>query len=233
MSHINDIILFMKRIKILIIEDESIISIHIKNSVEKLGYEVVEIVRSSDEALSFTAKEKIDIALCDININGCIDGIETANILNSTYNIPIIFLTAYKDKDTLKRALNIEFIGYIVKPFRDDELETMINLAIIKHDLDKEKQIVIITDNYSYNFESDELLLNNNKVSLTSNESKLLKLLLNAKVRTTTYEIIDNSIWHEKATNDTSRRQLFHRLKTKLVGFPFVVDNGIGYRVDF
>ena len=218
--------------KILIIEDESIIAIHIKNSIEKLGHEAIDIVSSSDDALKLASKQEIDIVLCDINIDGCIDGIDTAKILHSTYNIPIIFLTAYKDIDTLKRASEIEFVGYIVKPFKNDELEAMINLAIIKYDLDSDKRIKNLFDKYSYNFNSDELFFNNTKIVLTSNETKLLKLLLNAKGKIVTYEIIDSSIWYDRITNDTSRRQLFHRLKTKLIDFPFTVVKGVGYMIN-
>ncbi len=222
----------MKKLKVLIIEDESIISIHIKNSILSFGYDVIEIVKDSHSALKLAENQKIDLALVDINIQGELDGIQTADILNKTYNIPIIFLTAYKDIDTLKRASKIDFVGYIVKPFRNDELETMINLAIVKYDLNKECKKLYINDMYSYCFNKSKLYFNDTPIVLTNNENKLLQLLLNAKNTIVTYDTIYNIIWYGKSTTDDTRRQLFHRLKTKLPNFPFVVNKGVGYRVN-
>lgn len=222
----------MKKLKVLIVEDESIISLHIKNSVKSFGHEVVAIVEDSHSALRLVENEKVDIALVDISIQGDVDGIQTASVLNKVYNIPIIFLTAFTDMGTLKRASNIDFIGYIVKPFRDDELETMINLAILQYDLNKEQQKLNIDEKYSYCFDTSKLYHENKTISLTNNENRLLQLLLHAKGSTVTYDTIDSTIWCDKVMTDATRRQLFYRLKVKLLEFPLVVDKGIGYRVD-
>lgn len=222
----------MQKLNILILEDESIIALYIKNSINILGHNVVDIVKDASSALTSIQNNKIDIALVDININGDLDGIQAANIINKTHNIPIIFLTAYKDMQTLKRALKIEFVGYIVKPFRDDELETMINIAIVKYDLYKEDQKFKIDDKYSYCFTSNKLYNDNIHIPLTDKENKLLQLLLNAKGSTITYSTMDNIIWHDKIVIDVTRRQLFFRLKNKLQNFPFIVEKNIGYRIN-
>ena len=103
----------MKKLNVLIIEDESIISIHLKKSVTALGYNVVATARDSNEVLKIIDTAKIDIALVDIKINGDIDGIQIATILSTTYNIPIIFITAFKDKDTLKEHQILIFLDIL------------------------------------------------------------------------------------------------------------------------
>lgn len=221
----------MKKLNILIIEDESIISIHIKKSIISLGYNVVGIARDANSVLKIIEKSKVDIALVDININGEIDGIEVATILSKSYNIPIIFITAFKDKDTLKRVASIDFVGYIVKPFREDELEVLLNLAIFKYDLLFDTNILKITNQYSYNFKEQKLYKYDNLAQLTQKELKLISLLANAKGNIVRYQDIDSIVWYNKIVSDDSRRQLFHRLKNKLEDFPFEIEKGIGYKI--
>lgn len=222
----------MRKLKVLIIEDESIISLHLENSLNLLGYEVSGVAKNSSHSLQVVEQEVVDIALVDINIDGDIDGIQTAHILNKTYNIPIIFISANKDKETLTKVSKVDFVGFIVKPFREDELETMLNIAIIKYDLEKSKSKLIVDNCYSYCFEKDEIYQYEQKVKLTSKEQKLLKLLLNAKGSVVQYDVVDTNIWQDKAIVEATRRQLFHRLKTKLPNFPFDIEVGIGYKVN-
>ncbi|RLA83127.1 MAG: hypothetical protein DRG78_05310 [Epsilonproteobacteria bacterium] len=219
----------MKKLNILIIEDETIISMHIKNSIVRMGHNIVDIVKNSTDALKLAENQPIDIALVDININGSIDGIQTANILNKLYNMPIVFITAYKDMGTLERASVVEFVGYIIKPFRDDELEAIVNLAIIKYELNKDEKILKIDDNYSYNLNENKIYKNDIDISLTQKENKLLQLIINAKGSIITYSTIDDIIWYDSSVSDVSRRQVFYRLKHKLPDFPFIVEKNVGY----
>jgi len=222
----------MKKLNILIIEDESIISLHLKKSVTSLGYNVLAIARDSNEVLNILEKTKVDIALVDIKIKGDIDGIQIATILSTTYNIPIIFITAFKDKETLTRASSIDFSGYIIKPFREDELEVTLNLTILKYDLLQNSNILKITNQYSFSFEENSLLHYEKPVKLTPNESKLISLLIHAKGTIVNYADIDAIVWHNKIVSDDSRRQLFHRLKNKLPEFPLGLEKGIGYKIN-
>ena len=221
----------MKKINILIIEDESIISLHLKKSVISLGYNVTGIARDANEVLKIIENSKVDIALVDINLAGDIDGIQLATILSTTYNIPIIFITAFKDKETLKRASNIDFAGYIIKPFREDELEVTLNLTVLKYNLTQEINIIKITNKYTYNFEEQQLYIYGNTIKLTQKESTLLTLLINAKGSVVAYEDIDSIVWNYSIVSDDSRRQLFRRLRSKLQDFPFELIKGIGYKI--
>lgn len=123
----------MATAKILIVEDESIIALDIKNSLEKAGYDVVDTAACAEEALDRAAHLEPDLVLMDIRLQGDIDGVETANQIRQHFHLPVIYLTAHADDNTLQRAKISEPFGYILKPFEDRELITTIEIALSRH----------------------------------------------------------------------------------------------------
>ena len=120
-------------VTILIVEDERIVAKDIQVSLEDLGYQVLGIASSGKEAIDKAAQVRPDIVLMDINLKGDMDGIDTAKYIKSSFDILIIYLTAYADDNTLERAKETEPIGYILKPFKTRELHATIQLAVVKH----------------------------------------------------------------------------------------------------
>ncbi len=123
--------------KILIVEDESIVALELESRLTDLGYSVCGIVASGADAINLAIAEKPNIILMDINIKGPIDGVVTAEKIKEILDIPIIFLTAFTDSNTLQRAKITEPYGYIVKPFEERELHTSIEIALYKHNMEK------------------------------------------------------------------------------------------------
>src|SRR5438552_7126960 len=123
--------------RILVVEDEGIIAQDIKNCLENLGYTVPDVVYTGHEAIEKAASLRPDLILMDIVLKGEIDGIETAAEIRSRYNIPIVYLTAYEDDKTLKRAKLTEPLGYILKPFEERYLRSSIEMALYKHKMEK------------------------------------------------------------------------------------------------
>ncbi|HPR17238.1 MAG TPA: response regulator [Candidatus Cloacimonadota bacterium] len=121
---------------ILIVEDERIIAEDIKSSLVNFNYEVVDIVSDGQSAIESAYLLKPDLILMDIKIEGEIDGIETAKIITSQLNVPIVYLTANADKATLNRAKATNPYGYIVKPFEDIDLNATLQVAFTKFDAD-------------------------------------------------------------------------------------------------
>ena len=121
--------------KILIVEKERIIAIDIKNSLHRMGCEVMEILSSGEEVIRKVKEEKPDLILMEITLEGALDGIETAEIISSKYDIPVIYLTAYSDRETLQRAKITEPYGYLIRPFDSREIEIAIEMAFIKRGL--------------------------------------------------------------------------------------------------
>ncbi len=122
---------------ILIVEDESIVALELESRLIDLGYSICGIVSSGADAINITVSQKPDLILMDINIKGQIDGVETAEKIKEIIDIPIIFLTAFTDSNTLQRAKITEPYGYIVKPFEERELHTSIEIALYKHNMEK------------------------------------------------------------------------------------------------
>ena len=119
--------------KILIVEDESIVGLDIQTRLERLGYEAPEVAASGEEALELAAEIRPDLALMDIMLQGDMDGVETAEIIRERFRIPVVFLTAYSDESTLQRAKISGPFGYILKPFKERELHTTIEVVLYKH----------------------------------------------------------------------------------------------------
>lgn len=118
---------------VLIVEDESIIALDIQTSLQTAGYQVVAIATSATEALEAVATLIPDIVLMDIRIRGDRDGVETAEQIRAEFQVPVVYLTAHADENTLRRAKLSEPFGYILKPFEDRELITTIEIALSRH----------------------------------------------------------------------------------------------------
>jgi two-component system, LytTR family, response regulator LytT len=128
----------MAKVKILIVEDESIVAKDIQNSLKKLGYHISAVVNSGDKAINEVEDNRPDIVLMDIMLKGKITGIEAAKEIKDRFSLPVIFLTAYADDNTLNKAKITEPYGYIIKPFKEKELQTTIEMALYKYEKDEE-----------------------------------------------------------------------------------------------
>ena len=134
----------MAKEKILIVEDEGIVSLHIKQAVEGLGYVVAGIVNSGDDAIMKATEIRPDLVLMDIVLKGAVDGIEAAEKIRAIVNIPVIYLTAHADEGTRQRAKVTVPFGYIVKPFKERDLYIAIEFAIYKSKMETEKNHLVI-----------------------------------------------------------------------------------------
>ena len=118
----------MAKTNVLVVEDESIVSKDIQHSLKKLGYNVVGAAATGERALELAVSESPDIILMDIMLKGDMNGIDTAEKIKEDLHIPIIYLTAYADESTLEKAKITEPYGYIIKPFKEVDLHTSIEM---------------------------------------------------------------------------------------------------------
>jgi PAS domain S-box-containing protein len=118
---------------VLIVEDEGVVALSIKAALTKMGYTVVGIAVTGSEAIALATEKKPDVILMDIHIKGDIDGIQTTEKLNAVMDVPVIFLTAYADDETVKRAIKTGSHSYLVKPYNPRELYSNIEFAIYRH----------------------------------------------------------------------------------------------------
>ena len=127
----------MSDVNILLVEDESIEAMDIKHTLESFGFKVPYVASSGEEALEKAIEIRPDLILMDIIIRGKIDGVDVASHIKNL-NIPVIFLTAHPEDDTIERAKLTEPYGYIVKPYDSTELKHVIKLALYKNKMEKE-----------------------------------------------------------------------------------------------
>ncbi len=130
----------MTKIRILIVEDEVVVAMEIQSTLERLGYSVVGVVNSGENAINKTREEKPHIILMDIRLKGELDGIEAASRIRSNLDIPIIFLTAYAEDDKLERAKLALPFGYLLKPIQDRDLKVTIEMAIYASEVNAERK---------------------------------------------------------------------------------------------
>jgi two-component system response regulator len=125
--------------KIIIVEDEELVAQDIKLILEDLGYHVPAITPSGEEALLKIEEYCPDSVLMDIMLEGEMDGIETAQKISERYDIPVVYLTAYSNKEILQRAKKTEPYRYILKPFKERDLQINIEMALYKHEARKSR----------------------------------------------------------------------------------------------
>ena len=119
--------------RILIVEDEPDICQLIRQYLEKSGYEVAATAASGEEALMQAERLQPDLALMDISLGGKLDGVETADRVFSRFGIPVVFVTGLADDATIERSQAARAFGYVLKPFRQEDLKSSIDLALTKH----------------------------------------------------------------------------------------------------
>lgn len=121
----------MNKTKILIVEDERIVAIDIKATLEDHGFEILDIVISGEEAIEKALELKPDLILMDIFLKGQLTGIDAVQKIKEKMDIPVIYLTAYEDKKTMNKAQETNPVGYIVKPFEEDFLVSFIKKVLV------------------------------------------------------------------------------------------------------
>ena len=134
----------MIRTQIMVVEDESIVAEDMKAMLEGFGYTVPAVAFSGEEAVRKAFDMHPDLVLMDIVLKGQMSGVEAVERIRSRCNIPVVYVTAYADEKTVRRAKATEPYGYILKPFDARELQTAIEIALYKHQMEKKLHEVLM-----------------------------------------------------------------------------------------
>jgi signal transduction histidine kinase len=130
----------MFSLKILIVEDDAVSALLLQKALEKNNHEILGIADSGEKALELLTENHADIVMMDINLAGELDGIKTTEIINEKYDIPVVYLSASSDAETLNKVVGTNPSAYVIKPFNIRELNMVIELAIFKDRKEKELQ---------------------------------------------------------------------------------------------
>lgn len=125
--------------KILVVEDEAIVAKDIEVCLKKIGYEVIGTFSKGEKVIPAIENDRPDLVLMDIMLAGDMTGIDVSTKIKERYDIPVVFLTAYADEKTISKAKVTEPYGYVIKPFKEIDLRTSIEMALYKFKKEKEK----------------------------------------------------------------------------------------------
>lgn len=128
----------MTKTKILIVEDEILVARELETRLRDLGYHIAGVALSGEEALRAASELQPDIVLMDVVLKGSMDGIAAAAEIRSRLDLPVVYVTAYADENTVQRAKVTEPYGYIVKPFSESAVRAAVEIALYKHQRERQ-----------------------------------------------------------------------------------------------
>lgn len=210
----------MNKEKILIIEDDAIVALDIKRILNNLNYEVTNIVSNYEDTMTSIKHDKPTLIFSDINLGKeQRNGIDIINEIQKNIYIPVIYLTAYSDEDTIQKAVKTNPLGYILKPFKKEDIKSTLLLALYKikdEKFEKNSSYIKLDKNYSYDLKNDILFFDSKPIKLSQKENLLLKILVEAKGQFISFKEIESLLWQDFPINNSTLRTLIYRLRTKL-----------------
>jgi len=210
----------MDKIDILIVEDEAIIALEIKRAILQMGFGVTNIVTNYTDTLRSIGEKTPNIILMDINLKNSKNGIEIAKEIKKVSDIPIIYLTAFFDDKTIEQAVQTNPIGYLVKPFKREDLKSTLQLAIYKIN-SKQNQCIKsnlkdIGQGYFYDIINHNLFFKEHPIKLSIKERLFLEMLIEEQGDIVPFSVLENHIWEGNPVSDSALRTLVYRLRGKL-----------------
>ncbi len=211
----------MHKAKVLIVEDEAIVAVDLKNTILKLDTFVTDIVSNHDDALQSIDTNEPDIILMDINLDNDIDGIDVVKSIHTNKYIPVIYLTAHDDIQTINRAIETQPVGYLVKPFNRADLKTTLLLGLYKSQNNNEKikhnhKVINLGFNYYFDEKDKSLYYKNKMIKLGIKEKKLLNLLVKSNGDDVSFASIEDEVWEGYTVSKLSIRNMVLRLRNKM-----------------
>lgn len=207
--------------KILIVEDETIVALDIKRTLTKLNFTVCGIATNYNEVITNLKDYSPDILLMDINLGENKDGIDIVNEIKLKYNVFIIYLSAYSDEKTINRAVETNPVGYLVKPFKREELKTTLLLSLYK--IKNQKKLIPefthyinLGNDYYYDKGNEILYFKSMPIKLGVKEKLLVSMLVQANGQFVSFREIEYMIWPDGPISDSTLRTLIYRLRSKL-----------------
>lgn len=224
---------------VLIIEDEFMALEYLKDILHLLDFKDILKAKNAKDALVIIENNIIDLVFMDINIEGKIDGITCAKLINNIRPTPILYTTAYVDDETIEEANLTNIYGYIMKPFTYKDVKSVLSIALnfINNKNEQEKPLdkefssnkISLNDNYSYCFNTQILSLDNTPVSLTKRETAIIELLCINLNQTVSYQSLILDVWEDKDVVLSTIRDAISRLKKKVPELNINNTPGTGY----
>lgn len=218
--------------RILILEDEIVLSLSMREFLEDYGYEV-ECFRNAEDAYDSIHTISYDLLLLDVKVEGTKNGFEMLKELRKDGNkIPAIFITSLTDIRDLSQGYECGACDYIRKPFDLAELKLRLEQVIKQQCFSSEEEKILLPFNYTYNIQKMKLMLNNESIRLAKTETKILELLIKRRGSVVTCEMFWEEVWGEWVDAANIRVQV-GSLRKKLKKDFIKNIRGLGYSIDF
>jgi len=226
----------MKRLKIIIVEDELIAAEFLKEILEETGAEVIDIIDSGKEAIEACIKKEPDVIFMDVMLTDNISGCEAAvAISRKTQHSKIIFLTAYADEEMIDYAAESGAVGYLTKPYNKTQIIATLKLLAVqkgtaKQTIQEKPEKIVLKNGYMYLTQHNRLLKEGKEIELGPTAIKLIELLctqVNVSISNTQ---ISMHVWG-KEVNDRTLRSLMFRIRTATDGELVKNVSGTGYMI--
>ena len=219
---------------VLIVEDDPASAQYLQMILLENGYEIAAVADTGEKALEQYKQLKPDMVLMDIILEGKLSGCETAlRIRNAYSDAKIIFLSAYATAEMVDYAVESAAFGYLLKPYRAEEILATMKLAFSHHTFEKPElceTIVRLNNGYVYNAHSKRLFKEQREISPGKKVLRLIELLVNNRNTSVSNEQICTFVWGEERS-DCTLRSLIHRLRTLLGSDTIKNINGRGYGI--
>jgi len=219
-------------VKILILEDERILAISMKEYLEDCGYEVL-CYTQSDSAYDAIYEQSYDLLLLDVKVPGVLNGFEMLEQLRKDGNkTPAIFITSLTDIEDLSRGYECGACDYIRKPFDLAELKLRVEQVVKLQCFGSEDEKIVLPYGYSYDVSKMKLTLNDESITLAKTETKILELLIKQRGSIVSCEMFWEEVWGEWVDSANIRVQVGN-LRKKLEKDFIKNVRGLGYSIDF
>lgn len=222
---------------IVIVEDEVITQRYLQDILSQYEITVSACFDNAKDTLEHLRDVPCDLLLMDINIKGSMDGIQLAREILRTATLPIVFITAHNDDDTLEELLELAPYGFIGKPFSSKDVLVTLQVAYkrylthVESFTVKEKEVldIVINKTYRYSKQTSELYENDIRVKLNHKQRTLLSVLASHLNHPVPYDLLISEIWGSDTIADSALRTLVYSLRKLLPELPIVSHSKIGY----
>ena len=217
---------------IMIVEDEGVTAFYLKETLSSLGCHVQGTFDNAKTALEFLQNTSVEVIFMDINIKGNMDGIQLAQVIYTTYpHVKFIFITSYKDSQTILEAQNVKPLGYLIKPLGDSDLEAILMVIRGQNGMNspnKHNGKLQLKD-FHYNLKEKILYDKEGIVILSTKEQLCLDLLIKNRNSYVTIEQLIIANWDDTNNKENSLRELIYRLRKKLPSLSINTIPNLGY----
>jgi DNA-binding response OmpR family regulator len=222
-----------RAVRVLIVEDEWIAANYLEVILKKEGFEIVDMVDTGVSAVEVALQERPDVILMDIMLRDAMSGSEAALIIHrDAPEIITIFLSAYSDKEMLQYAMDAQSYGYLMKPYREEEIINTIQLAVLKHadrvEQTSDNDLLHLCDGVVYDRRVKRLMRGKVEIPLKEKSLVLIDHMAHFPNQSVSSEQLAHLIWGEER-NEATLRTLVHRTRALLPDGVIVSVSGVGY----